>query len=42
MMIPLTSPLMGGGEIVLGFSVLIFVAALIARFGYQLRTGRRN
>jgi hypothetical protein len=27
MMIPFTSPLMVGGEIVLGFSVLIFVAA---------------
>jgi hypothetical protein len=40
-MIPLTSPLLAGGEILLGFSVLVFVAALIASFGDQLKLGRR-
>jgi hypothetical protein len=41
-MIPYTSPLLAGGEILLGFSVLVFVGALIASLGHQLRTGRRN
>jgi hypothetical protein len=40
LMIPITSPLLAGGEILLGFSLLVFVGALIARFGDRLRVGR--
>jgi hypothetical protein len=36
----LTSPLWIGGEIFLGFSLTIFVGALIAAFGNQIRAGR--
>jgi hypothetical protein len=40
-MISLTSPLLAGGEIVVRFSVVIFVTALISHFGDQLKVGRR-
>jgi hypothetical protein len=38
----LTSPLWIGGEIFLGFSLTIFVGAVIAVFGNQIRTGRHK
>jgi hypothetical protein len=41
MIIPLTSPLLAGGEILLGLSVLIVVGAMIASFGDRLKIGRR-
>jgi hypothetical protein len=41
MMNPFTSPLLTGGEILFGLSVAMFVAALIASFGDQLKIGRR-
>jgi hypothetical protein len=36
-----TSPLMVGGEILLGFCLTIFVGALIAACGNRMRTNRR-
>ncbi len=36
-----TSPLLVGGEIVLFFSLTVFVGALIATFGDRARNGRR-
>ena len=35
------SPLLIGGEVLLGFSLTIFVGALIATFGDRMRTRRR-
>ena len=35
----LTSPFLVGGEIILGLSLPIFMGALIAAFGDQIRTG---
>ena len=37
----LISPLFVGGEILLGFSLTVFVGALIATLGDRTRTGRR-
>jgi hypothetical protein len=41
MMIAFISSLLAVGKILLSFSVLIFVDALIASFGDQLKIGRR-
>ena len=40
-MVQFTSPLLAAGEILLGFSVVMFVGTLIASFGDQLKVGRR-